>query len=120
MSLDIPDPPLDREATSSPCEELSEASPRVARGSARPRIIFFPLDDLVDFFREYTQGFKEKVTRPKERGPQLKVTKYWEKVPEYNTPKLSRDATVHQVSDWIEEISLGNERRDTDEEDKAY
>ena len=54
MSLDIPDPPLDREATSSPCEEFSKASPRVACGSARPRIISFPLDDLIDFFKEYT------------------------------------------------------------------
>ena len=27
---------------------------------------------------------------------------------------------VHQVSDWIEEISLGNKRRETDEENKAY
>ena len=52
--LNILDPPLDREATSSPCEELSEASPRVAGGSARPRIISFPLNDLIDFFREYT------------------------------------------------------------------
>ena len=120
MSLDIPDPPLDREAISSPCEELSEASPRAPREDARPRIISFPLDDLADFFREYTQGSKEKVTRPKERDPQPKVTKYWEKAPEYNTLKLSRDATVHQVSDWIEEISLGNERREADEEDKVY
>ena len=24
------------------------------------------------------------------------------------------------MSDWIEEISLGNERRETDEEDKVY
>ena len=54
MFLDIPDPPLDREATSSLCEEFSEAFPRVARGSAWPRIISFPLDDLVDFFKEYT------------------------------------------------------------------
>ena len=69
MSLDIPDPPLDREATSLPCEELSEASPRPARGDVRPRIISFPLDDLVDFLREYTQGFKEKATRPKEKNP---------------------------------------------------
>ena len=52
--LDIPDPPLDREATSSLCEKLSEASPRAARGSAWPRIIFFPLDNLIDFFKEYT------------------------------------------------------------------
>ena len=54
MFLDIPDPPLDREATSSPCEKLSEAFPRVAGGSARPRIIFFPLDNLINFFKEYT------------------------------------------------------------------
>ena len=66
MSLDIPDP-LDREATSSPCEEFSEALPRVARGSARPRIISFPLDNLIDFFKEYIKGFMEKVTRPKEK-----------------------------------------------------
>ena len=46
--------------------------------------------------------------------------KYWEKAPEYNTLKLFRDTTVHQVSDWIEEINLGNERREADEEDKAY
>ena len=69
MSLDIPDPPLDREATSSPCEELSEALPRPARGNARPRIISFPLDNLINFFKKYTQGFKEKVTRPKEKNP---------------------------------------------------
>ena len=54
MFLDILNPPLDREATFSPCEEFSEASQRVARGSARPRIIFFPLDDLINFFKEYT------------------------------------------------------------------
>ena len=65
--LDIPDP-LDREATSSLCEELSEASPRATRGSAWPRIISFPLDNLIDFFKEYTQGFKEKATRPKEKN----------------------------------------------------
>ena len=69
ISSDIPDPPLDREAISSPCEELSEASPRAPREDARPRIISFPLDDLIDFFKEYTQGFKEKATRPKERDP---------------------------------------------------
>ena len=69
MSLDIPDPPLDREATFSPCEKLSEASPRVPREDARPRIISFPLDDLADFFKKHTQGSKEKVTRPKERDP---------------------------------------------------
>ena len=69
MFLDIFNPPLDREATSSPCEKLSEASPKAARGSARPRIISFPLDDLINFFKKHTQGFKEKVTRPKERDP---------------------------------------------------
>ena len=69
MSLNIPDPPLDREATFSLCEELSKAFPRAARGSARPRIISFPLDNLINFFKEYTQGFKEKVARPKEKGP---------------------------------------------------
>ena len=66
--LDIPDPPLDREATFSPCEEFSEALPRAPREDAWPRIISFPLDDLVDFFRKYTQGFKGKVTRPKEKN----------------------------------------------------
>ena len=69
MFLNILNPPLDREATSSLYEELSEASPRAACGSAWPRIISFPLDNLVDFFKEYTQGSKEKVTQPKERGP---------------------------------------------------
>ena len=69
MSLDILDPPLDREAIFFPCEEFSEASPRAPREDVRPRIISFPLDDLIDFFKEYTQGFKEKVTRPKERDP---------------------------------------------------
>ena len=59
ISLDIPNSPLDREATSSPCEKLSETSPKAARGSARPRIISFPLDDLTNFFKEYTQGSKE-------------------------------------------------------------
>ena len=34
MSLDILNPPLDREATFSPCEEFSEALPKVARGNA--------------------------------------------------------------------------------------
>ena len=69
ISLNIPDPPLDREATFSPCEEFNEASLRAARGSVWPCIIFFPLDDLINFFKEYTQGFKKKVTRPKEKGP---------------------------------------------------
>ena len=54
MFLDILDPPLDREATFSPCEELNKAFPRAARGSARPRIIFFPLNNLINFFKEYT------------------------------------------------------------------
>ena len=54
MFLDILDPPLDRETTFSPCEELTEALPRAGRGSVWPRIIFFPLDDLIDFFKEYT------------------------------------------------------------------
>ena len=90
--------PLDREATSSPCEKLSEASLKAARGSARPRIISFPLNNLINFFKKYTQRFTEKVTRPKEKNPQPKVIKYWEKTPEYNTLKLSRDATVHQMS----------------------
>ena len=67
--LNIPDPPLDREAIFSPCEELSKASPRVARGSARPRIISFPLDNLVNFFKKHTQGSKEKATRPREKDP---------------------------------------------------
>ena len=69
ISLNIPNPPLDREATSSPYEELNETFPRAARGSARPRIISFPLNNLINFFKKYTQGFKEKVTRPKEKGP---------------------------------------------------
>ena len=51
--LDIPDP-LDREAISSPCEEFSEAFLKAARGSAWPRIISFPLDNLINFFKEYT------------------------------------------------------------------
>ena len=59
MFLDIPDP-LDREAVFSPCEELSEASPRVARGSARPRIISFPLDDLIDFLENILKGLKRR------------------------------------------------------------
>ena len=67
MSLNILNPLLDREATSSLYEELSKASPRPARGNARPRIISFPLDDLIDFLKEYTQGFKKKITRPKEK-----------------------------------------------------
>ena len=54
ISLNIPDPPLDREATFSPCKKLSEALPRAPRKDARPRIISFPLDDLIDFFKEYT------------------------------------------------------------------
>ena len=69
MSLDILNPPLDREATSSPYEELSETFPRAARGNARPRIISFPLNNLINFFKEYTQGFKEKATWPKEKNP---------------------------------------------------
>ena len=27
---------------------------------------------------------------------------------------------IHQVSDWIKEINLGNERKNTDKKDKAY
>ena len=69
ISLDILNPPLDREAISLPCEEFSKTSLKAARGSARPCIISFSLDDLADFFKEYTQGFKEKVTRPKKRDP---------------------------------------------------
>ena len=46
--------------------------------------------------------------------------KYWEKAPKYNTFKLSWDAMVHQVSDWIKEINLGNERREADKKDKVY
>ena len=67
ISLDIPNPPLDREATSSLYEEFNKTSPRPAHGNARPRIISFPLDNLINFFREYTQGFKEKVTRSKDK-----------------------------------------------------
>ena len=120
ISLNILNPPLDRKVTFSLYEKLNEASPRAARGSAWPRIISFPLDNLINFFKKYTQGFKKKVTRLKEKGPQPKVTKYWEKTPKYNTLKLSRDTTVHQVSDWIKEINLGNKRKDTDKKDKAY
>ena len=69
ISLDILNPLLDREATFSPCKKLNKTFPRVTRGSARPRIISFPLDNLINFFKEYTQGFKEKVTRPKKKGP---------------------------------------------------
>ena len=54
ISLDIPNPPLDREAIFSPCEKFNEAFPRATRGSARPRIIFFPLNNLINFFKEYT------------------------------------------------------------------
>ena len=54
ISLNIPDPQLDREATFSPCEKLSKALPRPACGNARPRIISFPLDNLINFFKEYT------------------------------------------------------------------
>ena len=54
MFLDIFDPPLDREAIFSPREELNETSPRLAREDARPRIIFFPLNNLINFLREYT------------------------------------------------------------------
>ena len=53
MFLDIPDPPLDREVIFLLYEKLSEALPKAARGSAWPRIIFFPLDDLINFFKEY-------------------------------------------------------------------
>ena len=69
ISLDIPNPPLDRKVTSSPYKELNKALPRAPRKDTRPRIISFPLDNLINFFKEYTQGFKEKVTRPKERDP---------------------------------------------------
>ena len=54
MSLDIPDPPLDCEATFSLCKKLSEVLPRAPREDVRPRIISFPLDDLINFFKEYT------------------------------------------------------------------
>ena len=54
MSLDILNPPLDREAIFSPCEELNETSPRAPRENARPCIISFPLDNLVNFFKKYT------------------------------------------------------------------
>ena len=67
--LNILNPPLDREATFSLCEKLNKALPRITRGNARPRIISFPLDDLINFFKKYTQGFKEKITRPKEKNP---------------------------------------------------
>ena len=51
--LDIFNPPLDREVISSLCEELSKALPRAPREDVRPLIISFPLDDLINFFREY-------------------------------------------------------------------
>ena len=54
MFLDILNPPLDRKVTFSPCKKLSEALPRVSREDARPRIIFFPLNNLINFFKEYT------------------------------------------------------------------
>ena len=75
ISLNILNPPLDREATSSPYKELNEASPRPTRGNTRPRIISFPLNNLINFLKEYTQGSKEKATRPKE-NPQPKVIKH--------------------------------------------
>ena len=52
--LDILDPPLDREAIFFLGEKLSEALLRPARGNARPRIISFPLNDLINFFKDYT------------------------------------------------------------------
>ena len=59
ISLNIPNPPLDHKATFSPYEKLNETLPKATRGNARPCIISFPLDNLIDFFKEYTQGFKE-------------------------------------------------------------
>ena len=67
ISLDILNPPLDRETTFSLCKEFNKALPRASRKDTRPRIISFPLDNLINFFKEYTQRFKEKVTRPKEK-----------------------------------------------------
>ena len=67
--LDILNPSLDRKVTFSPCKKLSKTSPRPARGNAWPRIISFPLDNLINFFKKHTQGSKEKVTRPKEKNP---------------------------------------------------
>ena len=52
--LDILNPSLDREATFFPCEEFNETLSRVPREDTRPRIISFPLDDLINFFKEYT------------------------------------------------------------------
>ena len=54
ISLDIPEPLLHREATSLPCEEFNEALPRPVRRDTWPCIISFPLDNLVNFFKEYT------------------------------------------------------------------
>ena len=68
MFLNIPDPLLSREATFLFYEELNETLPRPARGNAWPCIISFPLDNLIDFFKEYIQGFKEKVMRLKEKN----------------------------------------------------
>ena len=53
-SLDIPNPPLDRKTISSLYEKLNEASPKATCGSARPRIISFPLNNLTNFFKKYT------------------------------------------------------------------
>ena len=69
MFLDILNPPLDYEAIFSLCEKFNETSQRPACGNTWPRIIFFSLDNLIDFLKEYTQGFKEKDTRLKEKNP---------------------------------------------------
>ena len=68
ISLNILNPPLDREPTSSPYEKLDKTSPKAARRNAWPRIISFPLNNLMNFFKKYTQRFKEKVTRPKKKN----------------------------------------------------
>ena len=54
ISLNILNPPLDREATSFPYKKFNKTSPRAARGNAWPCIISFPLDNLINFFKEYT------------------------------------------------------------------
>ena len=54
ISLDILNPPLDREAIFFLCEEFNKAFLRVTYGSVRPRIISFPLNNLINFFKKYT------------------------------------------------------------------
>ena len=58
--LNIPNPPLDCKATFSPYKKLSETFPRAARGSVRPRIISFPLNDLINFLKNIPKGLKKR------------------------------------------------------------